>query len=221
VQKRRRGPKWKVLSEEEHTICRRFALARKRTGLWQIEWAKALGLSHGALASIEGGRVALKWPVFRKMHELYAVNPHWLADGLGPWQFKLVLPAEVGRRAGPKALFSEVYANEVKPQVAEQIGQVLDQQTRAILTRLEAGPKAGTFRAVAGQSVLETLDLALVMAPDDAFREAVKGLLMLGHSLIAASKGETKEAVTGRLEELWALRQQTTALELRKRQGSG
>jgi DNA-binding XRE family transcriptional regulator len=117
--------KWKALSDAERAICRRFARLREGRGREQTEWAKLVGLSINQLASIETGRVGLKWQVFRKVLDVCPVNPRWLAEGIGPVEITVALPVEVGRKAPKNALFSEMYAAQVKPMMDEQLSQAL------------------------------------------------------------------------------------------------
>jgi DNA-binding XRE family transcriptional regulator len=104
------GQKFNPLPEFEIEICRRFKFAREDAGVTQERIGLHVGLSRDQVASIEAGRVALRfWHGWKFCTEL-DINAEWMALGLEPYRpwldyFKVwAVPPEI--RDEPDILFS-------------------------------------------------------------------------------------------------------------------
>lgn len=62
----------------------RFKQLRKKLGLSQIEFAKRLGLTRGAISNIEAGKVQPKPLLIDLICSTFRVNKEWLVNGTGP-----------------------------------------------------------------------------------------------------------------------------------------
>ena len=61
----------------------RFKQLRKKLGLSQIEFAKRLGLTRGAISNIEAGKVQPKPLLIDLICSTFRVNKEWLFSGTG------------------------------------------------------------------------------------------------------------------------------------------
>lgn len=61
----------------------RFKQLRKKLGLSQIEFAKRLGLTRGAISNIEAGKVQPKPLLIDLICSTFRVNKEWLVSGTG------------------------------------------------------------------------------------------------------------------------------------------
>lgn len=199
--------KWKALSEAERAICLRVAQIREGRGWEQSRLAKQIGLSRDQLASVETGRVPLKWSAFRKLLNLWPVNPRWLSEGIGPRELNIAAPVEVGRKARKNALFSEVYEAEIKPLMAGLLSEALANELASVESGLERGDKAGPARAVLQDSTMRLLDLALQLPGDEVFFSAIKDLQKAAFGLVEAVKDQNAAGIAARMEELCTIRE--------------
>lgn len=62
----------------------RFKQLRKKLGLSQIEFAKRLGLTRGAISNIEAGKVQPKPLLIDLICSTFRANKEWLVSGAGP-----------------------------------------------------------------------------------------------------------------------------------------
>lgn len=62
----------------------RFKQLRKKLGLSQIEFAKRLGLTRGAISNIEAGKVQPKPLLIDLICSTFRANKEWLVSGTGP-----------------------------------------------------------------------------------------------------------------------------------------
>lgn len=62
----------------------RFKQLRKKLGLSQIEFAKRLGLTRGAISNIEAGKVQPKPLLIDLICSTFGANKEWLVSGTGP-----------------------------------------------------------------------------------------------------------------------------------------
>lgn len=62
----------------------RFKQLRKKLGLSQIEFAKRLGLTRGAISNIEAGKVQPKPLLIDLICSTFGANKEWLVNGTGP-----------------------------------------------------------------------------------------------------------------------------------------
>lgn len=61
----------------------RFKQLRKKLGLSQIEFAKRLGLTRGAISNIEAGKVQPKPLLIDLICSTFRANKEWLVNGTG------------------------------------------------------------------------------------------------------------------------------------------
>lgn len=61
----------------------RFKQLRKKLGLSQIEFAKRLGLTRGAISNIEAGKVQPKPLLIDLICSTFGANKEWLVNGTG------------------------------------------------------------------------------------------------------------------------------------------
>ena len=62
----------------------RFKQLRKKLGLSQIEFAKRLGLTRGAISNIEAGKVQPKPLLIDLICSTFRANKEWLVSSTGP-----------------------------------------------------------------------------------------------------------------------------------------
>ena len=62
----------------------RLKQLRKKLGLSQIEFAKRLGLTRGAISNIEAGKVQPKPLLIDLICSTFGANKEWLVNGTGP-----------------------------------------------------------------------------------------------------------------------------------------
>ena len=64
-------------------MVERFKQLRKKLGLSQIEFAKRLGLTRGAISNIEAGKVQPKPLLIDLICSTFRANKEWLVNGTG------------------------------------------------------------------------------------------------------------------------------------------
>jgi transcriptional regulator with XRE-family HTH domain len=104
--------KYQPLPPSELAICDRVKRERLHERATQASFARMMGLTRDQLASIEVGRVPLRFSAGWKLCRIMNMNPLWLATGEG--ESSGFAPFNFGR-VSPRARFSEV----VLPRAAE------------------------------------------------------------------------------------------------------
>jgi len=107
----------RTFPEYERAIGRRAAAIRRYQGISQARLAERLGLTRAQLASIEIGRVPMRYATASELCEALNINPTWLATGKGgramgyaDLHYGDLWPLAQRLRAFGQVRFSEVWA---------------------------------------------------------------------------------------------------------------
>jgi transcriptional regulator with XRE-family HTH domain len=123
-----RKQKYRPLSSNDYAICERVRDARLFSRASQSNFASAIGLSRDQLASVELGRVALRFATGLSLCRVMNLNPLWLAFGETQFQTWFV-PYEFAPMA-PTDSFSEVmtrYREQYRKAVEAELRRMREQ----------------------------------------------------------------------------------------------
>jgi transcriptional regulator with XRE-family HTH domain len=116
--------KFRILTPLEKAVCNRVRESRLQQRFTQGLLGRNIGLSRDQLASIEAGRVALRFATGWKLCQFLNLNPAWLATGSGRQSpFLKFSPEKAGLVSGENKSFIDGYAKIAKAleQAASQI----------------------------------------------------------------------------------------------------
>ena len=140
-------------------------------------------MSRNEIASIEVCRVPLKWRNFRKVYDVYPINPRWLATGVGARRLSLAIPEAFDKKLKRSELFSRVYRRDLSPVMDNQLAERMEQEIRSALASadrdLQQHPPLVEFRARQLVRLTRLLPLAMSMLKHPDFVNASIELVQL------------------------------------------
>ena len=118
-------PRKEALPAREIEICKRFESFRRGTKIPRTVFARALGYIPERLANYETARAPIRYDVFKAIHKLFPVSPHWLVTGEGSTLSDRILDDTSFRgEVDERELLSAVYDRILKDRYNDQENRV-------------------------------------------------------------------------------------------------
>src|SRR5260370_26729483 len=97
------------MNDREREICDRIRQFRESTKWTQDDVSKELGITRDRWASVEYGRIPLRYELAKRIAEKFDVGLHWIAEGRPPRRPDLPPDPAEEKKFPPRALLSEAY----------------------------------------------------------------------------------------------------------------
>ncbi len=122
------------MNERERAVCSRLKPVREEVGISQPAFAERLGVTLDQWASVEYGRMPLRYSLGHWLCHTFDLNQRWIAEGKTPKEYFVELGPEASN-IPPNMLFSKAYDHILKPFVEADlkgVAKMLRRQVRDI-----------------------------------------------------------------------------------------